>query len=62
MKNVDAPDDPGRGLATEGGITDRLSDRRDPYETLDDLMAAVEALCPSWPPREVFRAGGDWRL
>lgn len=31
-------------------------------EALDDLMAAVEASCPSWPPREVFRAGDAWRL
>lgn len=24
----------------------------DPYAALDDLMAAVEALCPEWPARD----------
>ena len=24
------------------------------YQALDDLMAAVEALCPVWPPRPEF--------
>jgi hypothetical protein len=32
----------------------RLSD---PYQALDDLMVAVEALCPVWPPREPLRSG-----
>jgi hypothetical protein len=27
----------------------------DPYKALDDLMSVVEALCPTWPPRENFR-------
>lgn len=26
----------------------------DPFAALDDLMSAVEALCPSWPPRATF--------
>jgi hypothetical protein len=26
----------------------------DPFQTLDDLMAAVEALWPTWPQRETF--------
>jgi hypothetical protein len=33
----------------------------DPYRTLDDLMAAVEALCPVWPPRSGF-VNGDKML
>jgi hypothetical protein len=31
-----------------------ISSAADPYQALDDLMAAVEALCPTWPPREPF--------
>lgn len=34
----------------------------DPYAALDDLMAAVEALCPVWPAREPFADGGAMRL
>ena len=37
-------------------------DEVDPYRTLDDLMAAVEALCPVWPPRVVFMNGGKMLL
>lgn len=33
-----------------------LAGDADPYHALDDLMAAVEALCPVWPPRAGFRA------
>jgi hypothetical protein len=25
----------------------------DPFQALDDLMAAVEALCPRWPQRDI---------
>lgn len=42
-------------LVAEGGVqvpTDRLED---PYRALDDLMAVVEALCPEWPQRDVFK-------
>jgi hypothetical protein len=34
----------------------------DPYQALDDLMAAVEILCPIWPPRDAFRVGGNLLL
>jgi hypothetical protein len=34
----------------------------DPYRALDDLMVAVEALCPVWPPRDIFRDGGRMLL
>lgn len=41
-------------LAAEGGAPAiRLQDR-DPFESLDDLMAVVEALCPAYPPRPGF--------
>jgi len=34
----------------------------DPYKALDDLMAAVEALCPEWPARPLFVDGGKMLL
>lgn len=34
----------------------------DPYRALDDLMVAVEALCPVWPTRDIFRDGGKMLL
>lgn len=30
----------------------------DPYRQLDDLMAVVEALCPTWPERATFANAG----
>jgi hypothetical protein len=34
----------------------------DPYRTLDDLMAAVEALCPQWPERSAGPTRGTMLL
>ena len=55
-KFADAPFAAGAGIATQprGG--------EDPFETLDDLMAAVEALCPIWPLRPAFMPGDNWLL
>lgn len=44
-------------LAAEGGVTIAVTDARDPYEVLDDLMVVVEALCPIWPARDVVTPG-----
>jgi len=50
-------------FAAEGGLAAPLrSPPPDPYRALDDLMAALEALCPVWPPRERFADGGAMRL
>ena len=49
-------------FAADGGISAPLLSERDPYETLDDLMVVVEALCPRWPPRGTFRADNLWLL
>lgn len=49
-------------LASGGGVNIRPVSQRDPYEALDDLMAVVEALCPSWPARELFKSSGVWVL
>ena len=51
-KSVEPP------LAAEAGLDAPVRREEDPYRTLDDLMAAVEALCPVWPPREGFVNGG----
>jgi len=45
-------------IAAEGGIDSPRRLEEDPYQALDDLMAAVEILCPVWPPRDAFRGGG----
>lgn len=39
----------------EGGIVTATSIARDPYAALDDLMVVVEALCPQWPARPLFK-------
>ncbi len=44
-------------LAAEGGIAIAVTDPREPFEVLDDLMAVVEALCPIWPPRDAVTPG-----
>lgn len=49
-------------LAAEGGVTLPTPSGKEPYEALDDLMVAVEALCPRWPSRGIFDSRGDWRL
>jgi len=38
-----------------GGTVAAASTACDPYQTLDDLMVVVEALCPPWPPRDLFK-------
>ena len=41
-------------FAADGGLDAPVRREDDPYRTLDDLMAAVEILCPVWPPRAGF--------
>jgi hypothetical protein len=48
-KSTEAP------LAGGGGVQVPASRPDDPYRVLDDLMAVIEALCPVWPQREVFK-------
>jgi hypothetical protein len=43
-------------LAGAGGIVVPVERSREPYEALDDLMSVVEAFCPRWPPRGIFRS------
>jgi hypothetical protein len=42
-------------FAAEGGVTIAVTDARDPYEVLDDLIVVVEALCPIWPARDIVK-------
>ena len=49
-------------FAAEAGLRAPLPHHEDPYRTLDDLMAVVEALCPVWPQRAVFVSGGRMLL
>ena len=49
-------------FAADAGLSAPVRHEEDPYRTLDDLMAAVEALCPVWPPRAGFVNGGRMLL
>ncbi len=49
-------------FAADGGIQVPPGSPTDPFQALDDLMAAVEALCPTWPPRETFLKTAAMRL
>lgn len=49
-------------FASGGGIAAPVNSDRDPFEILDDLMAVVEALCPTWPQRGTFEAADGLRL
>jgi len=45
---LDAP------IVAAGGVERTIDPKADPFRELDDLMAVIEALCPTWPPREAF--------
>ena len=49
-------------FAAGAGIDVAVRVEEDPYRTLDDLMAVVEALCPVWPSRAGFSGGGRMLL
>ena len=58
VEDLRKSDNPGTTpLAVEGGVTVALPVTRDPFEVLDDLMTVVEALCPTWPPRDSITRG-----
>ena len=46
-----------RPFAAAGGLEAPLHSEQDPYRALDDLMAAIELLCPVWPQRGQFAEG-----
>ena len=49
-------------FASDAGVTPPAGSEEDPYRTLDDLMAVVEALCPTWPERRTFVESGKMLL
>lgn len=49
-------------IAGSGGLQLHPPSRGDPYVELDDLMAAVEVLCPRWPSRALFDGSEVWVL
>lgn len=55
-KSADPP------LFAEGGQRAPVYLEDDPYRALDELMAAVEALCPQWPRRDAFGVGSRMLL
>jgi len=62
MNSLDNPNSRAHPFVAEGGIPYIPDPHRDPFEALDDLMTVVEALSPTWPPREPFVDGLNWRL
>ena len=53
---------PSHPLSATGGISSPPTDSRDPFEVLDDLMQVIEALCPTWPDRELFPNTATFKL
>ena len=49
-------------LVAGGGVPATAPCHRDPFEALDDLVVVVEALCPTWPEREICGSMPDMRL
>jgi hypothetical protein len=49
-------------LSSDGGDSSPLTDTQDPFEVLDDLMQVIEALCPTWPERELFPVTTAFKL
>ncbi len=60
MRSFAKPAEP--PFAAEAGIGALAFREEDPYRMFDDLMAAVEALCPVWPRRGPFVNGGRMLL
>jgi hypothetical protein len=49
-------------FAADGGILVPPGTLADPFQALDDLMAAIEVLCPTWPQRDTFIDSGGMLL
>ena len=47
--------------ALQGGANTILSDAGDPFAQLDDSMHVVEALCPTYPPRDTFEGAREFK-
>ncbi len=49
-------------LSADGGVEPHPDGSADPFQTLDDLMHVVEALCPTYPTRETFARSALFKL
>jgi hypothetical protein len=49
-------------LAGNGFAQEIVSETKNPYSQLDDLMVVLEALCPEWPKRDTFPVGDKMLL
>jgi hypothetical protein len=49
-------------IAAEGGVRVAINEAADPYQAFDELMVAVEALCPRWPERPPFPSNARFLL
>ena len=66
MKSSPISPDPGASrqplLVANGGVQSAVEPAGDGLAALDDLMSVIEALCPTWPPRDSFGSMPDLRL
>jgi hypothetical protein len=60
MSSFETPSEP--PFAGGSGVRCSPRPQDDPYRTLDDLMAVIEALCPTWPQRGTFVSAGKMLL
>jgi hypothetical protein len=49
-------------LARAGGIQPTPIETDDPFGRLDGLMQVIEALCPTYPQRDIFTDTGRFKL
>ncbi|MGH8175599.1 MAG: hypothetical protein ACREV5_04985 [Steroidobacter sp.] len=49
-------------IVGDGGLPAEVNDVEDPFAALDDLMALIEILCPTWPAREPFAEASRFLL
>ena len=66
MNSSPTSPDPGASrqplLVANGGVRTSVESAPDGLAALDDLMSVIEALCPTWPPRDNFGSMPDMRL
>jgi len=60
MKSSWKPAEP--PISADGGVRQPIGEAVDPFRALDELMVAVEALCPTWPQRPPFPAHARFLL
>lgn len=49
-------------LTSEGGAETNPTEAADPFSQLDDLMQVIEALCPTYPQRDIFESADGFKL